>query len=110
MRIVYKSETGKPLSRKTLPSEIYFILPVPTGIDTIKYRDDVMQAFAEAVRAEHQGAELKMIDRTGLPAKGFTFEAGYRRRTLRVTSHLIGDLSGGVPGIGVRATYRDSSS
>jgi hypothetical protein len=110
MRIVYKSETGKPLSRKALPSEIYFILPVPTGTNRDKYRDDVMQAFADAVRAEHQGSALKMIDRSGLPAKGFTFETGYRRRILRVTSHLISDLSGGVPGIGVRATYRDLSS
>jgi hypothetical protein len=110
MRIVYKSETGKPLSRRALPGEIYFILPVHAGTDPGKYRDDVMQAFANAVRAEHQDTTLTMIDRTGLPAKGFTFETGYRRRILRVTSHLISDLSGGVPGIGVRATYRDPSS
>jgi hypothetical protein len=107
MRIVYQSETGQPTSRKALPGEVYFIFPVPSGTDPTRYRADVMQAFASAVHAERDDTTLTMIDRSGLPTKGFTFEAGDRHRVLRVSSHLIGDLSGGVPAIGVRATYRN---
>jgi hypothetical protein len=107
MRVVYKSESGRQLGKSDLPGEIYFIFPVPAGTDPTQYRDDVMRAFATAVRAEHRDTQLTMIDRSGLPTKGFNFETGYRHRVLRVTSHRIEDLSGGVPGIGVRATYRD---
>src|SRR4029077_18923662 len=107
MRIVYQWEPGQPTSRRALPGEIYFIFPVPSGTDPTQYRADVMQAFASAVHAERDDTPLTMIDRSGLPTKGFTFEDGSHRGVLRVSSHLIGDLSGGVPAIGVRATYRN---
>ncbi|HEX4963589.1 MAG TPA: hypothetical protein VF173_22365 [Thermoanaerobaculia bacterium] len=111
MRVVYKSEARRPVGAGDLPTEVYFLFPVPAGTEPAKYRDDVMRAFATAVSAEHHDPVLAMTDRSGLPTKGFTFETGYerRRRTLKVVSRQLSDLSGGVPGIEVRAFYRDRS-
>lgn len=104
MRIVYRLETGGFLSRKLMPGEIYFLLPLPAGLELDKYKGDVMQAFENAVKAEYPGVEIRRIDRGG-PIKGFSFETGYRRR-LRVTPDLLRSL----PGLGVRATYDKSPS
>ena len=104
MRIVYRPETGGSLSRGTMPGEIYFLLPLPAGIELDKYKGDVMQAFESAVLAEYPGIKIKRIDRGG-PIKGFTFETGYRRR-LRVTP-VLKDMES-LPGLGVRATYDQS--
>jgi hypothetical protein len=105
LRVVYKSEELEKLSKGDLPTEVYFLFPVPSGSQASQYREDVMAALAAAVREEHGGATLTMIDRSGSPGKGFSFETVKGRR-LRVVSYQIEDLSGGIPGIQVRAYDR----
>ncbi|HKI06095.1 MAG TPA: hypothetical protein VKK31_29215 [Thermoanaerobaculia bacterium] len=105
LRVVYKSEEFEELGRGDLPTELFFLFPVPSGSQASQYREDVMAALAAAVREEHGGATLTMIDRSGSAGKGFSFETAEGRR-LRVVSSPIDDLSGGVPGIQVRAYDR----
>ncbi|HEV7506929.1 MAG TPA: hypothetical protein VGS07_18710 [Thermoanaerobaculia bacterium] len=102
MRIVYKSEVLGSLERSDLPTELYFLFPVPTGTDPEKYREDVMNALKAAVRAEYQGMELTLEDRTS--SAGFTFQTGPRAPLVKVTpTRRVKDLSGGISGIEVYA-------
>jgi hypothetical protein len=102
MRIVYKSEVLGSLDRGDLPTELYFLFPVPTGADPAKYREDVMNALEAAVRAEYQGTGLTLEDRTS--SAGFTFQTGPRAPLVKVTpTRKIKDLSGGISGIEVYA-------
>lgn len=108
MRVVYLAEEPlEPLARADLPAEVFFLFPVPAGTEAAAYREDVVAALEAAVRQEHPEATLDLIDRSG-PAKGFSFETRAARR-IRMVSHQIDDLSGGVPGIQVRAYYLDRS-
>ena len=108
MRVVYKSDLLKRLGKDDLPVELYFLFPVPPKADPARYREEVMSTFAEAVAKEHGGVSLTKIDRSGSPGKGFFFDdrAGQR---LRAVSSKVEDLSGGVPGIQIRAYYHDRS-
>jgi hypothetical protein len=106
LRVVFKAdEEYGSLSPRDLPIEAFFLFPVPPGEQAAPYREDVMAALQSAVGNRHPGATLDAIDRSG-PAKGFSFETQAGRR-LRVVSHAIADLSGGVAGIQVRAYYLD---
>lgn len=115
MRIVYRSAERRSLSRGDLPTEIYFLFPVPAGTDPAKYREDVMRTLETAVRAESRGTDLTRDGRSS--STGFSIETGAEGGLLEVTSHRIQDMSGkgagsnaGVPGIGVRARYRNGRS
>lgn len=107
LRVVYKAdEEYGSLSPRDLPIEVFYLFPVPPGEQAAPYREDVMAALRSAVGNRHPGTMLDLIDRSGSPAKGFSFETQAGRR-LRIVSHAIDDLSGGVAGIQVRAYYLD---
>lgn len=112
MRIVYKSQELRPLGENDLPAEVYFLFPVPPDTDPAQYREDVMRSLESAAREDGEGSQVVQDGRSS--STGFTLATEARRRSVVVTSHPISDMSGEetesdgrVPGIGVRAWYRD---
>jgi len=112
MRVVYKSQELRSLRENDLPVEVYFLFPVPPDTDPAQYREDVMRSLEAAAREDGEGSEVVQNGRSS--STGFALAIEARRRSAVVTSHPITDMSGEgtesngrVPGIGVRARYRD---
>jgi hypothetical protein len=100
LRLVYESIPGRKLRQSELPTEVYFLFPLPEGQNDEEFRKQVMTDLSEAVR-ESTGMDVGSDNRSDASVNGFRVRGEGKRIVVRKPTY--DDWIEGRQGLVVRA-------